>query len=194
VPANVTVNVTASDPDGAVSKVQFFIGSTMIGEDTSVPYSLNVTVETAPTSGLRFVARAVDNLGGEADSAPVDINFGPVNPPPIVISTQPQGQTVQEGGSVTFTVAATGGRGTLTYKWQRNGVDLGVTSPTLQLSNLALGAAGDYRAVVSDGVDSVNSAVATLTVTPRSGGSDVRLAGEIRQGLMRITATGGVVF
>lgn len=192
VPAEIVVNATATDSDGTIAKVEFYLGSSLVSEATSPPYSVGLRVEVAPAGGLRVTARAVDNLGGQADSAPVDILFGPVTPPPLVITAQPQPVTVQEGGTATFTVVASGGRGNLTYKWQRNGVDLGITTSTLQLSNIPATAAGNYTVVVSDGTDSVTSAPATLTVTPGTGGSDVRLALRILQGgLAQITITGG---
>jgi len=39
-PATITVSATASDPDGTVTKVDFFAGTTLIGTDTTSPYSI----------------------------------------------------------------------------------------------------------------------------------------------------------
>lgn len=36
--ANITINATASDPDGTITKVEFFQGSTKLGESTTSPY------------------------------------------------------------------------------------------------------------------------------------------------------------
>ena len=38
-PANVNLAATASDADGTVTKVEFFNGTTKLGEDTTAPYS-----------------------------------------------------------------------------------------------------------------------------------------------------------
>jgi hypothetical protein len=60
---NISTNIsaTASDPDGQVKKVEFFIGSSLIGTDSISPYSLSWT----PTQlGITTVlAKAIDNDG-----------------------------------------------------------------------------------------------------------------------------------
>ncbi|NJM94346.1 MAG: hypothetical protein HC842_06500, partial [Cytophagales bacterium] len=37
--ANITIQATASDSDGSVTKVEFYNGSTKLGEDSSSPYT-----------------------------------------------------------------------------------------------------------------------------------------------------------
>ncbi len=41
-PATVALNATATDSDGTVARVEFFSGSTKLGEDTSSPYSYSL--------------------------------------------------------------------------------------------------------------------------------------------------------
>ncbi|MHC1765052.1 MAG: Ig-like domain-containing protein [Verrucomicrobiia bacterium] len=191
VPASITVTANATDSDGSVERVQFFVGSSMIAETATAPYSTSFTVEEAPSGMLRLTARALDNLGGASDSAPVEVNVGGSTSTPITITAQPQSQTVAAGADATFRVAANGGRGPLTYRWRRNGVDLGATGPVLELQNVPVGAAGDYSVIISDGVASVTSAAATLTVT---GGAvnGIRVQGELLAGgLVQLTISGG---
>ncbi len=38
-PASITINATASDSDGTLTRVEFFQGTTKLGEDTTAPYS-----------------------------------------------------------------------------------------------------------------------------------------------------------
>ena len=67
VPVNVTVSASASDTDGTVARVDFYRGSTLIGYDTSSPYSVIWTSPPAGSYTLKAVAR--DNDGALTTSA-----------------------------------------------------------------------------------------------------------------------------
>jgi glucose/arabinose dehydrogenase len=69
-PAQVTINANASDSDGTVTKVEFFQGSTKLGEDTSAPYSF--VWSSVPAGNYTITAKAIDN-GGASASASVSI-------------------------------------------------------------------------------------------------------------------------
>lgn len=191
VPASITVTANAMDSDGSVERVQFFVGSSMIAETATAPYSTSFTVEEAPSGMLRLTARAIDNLGGASDSAPIEVNVGGSTSTPITITAQPQSQTVAAGAKATFRVAAHGGSGPLTYRWRRNGVDLGATGPVLELQNVPVGAAGEYSVIISDGVESVTSAAATLTVTGGAVNGIRVQAKRLAGGLVQLTISGG---
>jgi Bacterial Ig domain/IPT/TIG domain len=77
--SNITVTASASDSDGSVSKVEFFQGSTKIGEDTSSPYS--ITWNNVPGGIYSLYAVAYDNQNATSTSAPVNIQ---VNAAPVV--------------------------------------------------------------------------------------------------------------
>jgi hypothetical protein len=65
-PASITINATASDADGAVSKVEFYNGTTKLGEDASSPYSYTWTNVGGGTYSVRAVA--IDDRGGQASA------------------------------------------------------------------------------------------------------------------------------
>src|SRR4029453_17989293 len=74
-PATVNFAATASDPDGTVARVEFLNGSTVLGSDTTSPYTFswtNVAAGTYPVS-----ARAVDNLGATTTTTPISIRVNP---------------------------------------------------------------------------------------------------------------------
>jgi hypothetical protein len=56
----VTFTASASDSDGSVQKVQFYVGSTLVGTDTSSPFS---ATWSAPLGSHSVSAVATDNLG-----------------------------------------------------------------------------------------------------------------------------------
>jgi chitinase len=68
--ATVTINATASDSDGTVTKVEFFIDGTKIGEDTGSPYTYNWTAASGTHS---ITAKATDNGGAVKTSSAVSI-------------------------------------------------------------------------------------------------------------------------
>ncbi len=68
-PATVGLSATASDADGTVARVSFYVGSTLIGSDTSAPYTLSWSGVAAGTYSLTAVA--TDNTGATTTSAPV---------------------------------------------------------------------------------------------------------------------------
>ncbi len=79
---SITLRAEAQDSDGAVDRVQFFANSTKLGESTRAPYSL--TWPNMPAGRYNLTARAIDNLGGTTDTAPVTISVGGTGAPPTL--------------------------------------------------------------------------------------------------------------
>jgi hypothetical protein len=81
-----------------------------------------------------------------------------------VITTQPANQSVQEGGTVTFRVVATGDP-PLFYQWRKDGDDIDdATNTTYTIDSADTSDADDYDVVVSNNSGSTTSTVATLTI------------------------------
>ena len=70
-PATVNLTANASDTDGTISSVSFYNGTTLLGTDTSAPYSYSWTNVAAGTYSL--TAKATDNKGATTTSAAVAI-------------------------------------------------------------------------------------------------------------------------
>lgn len=86
------------------------------------------------------------------------------NAPPPSITAQPVSQSVDLGGSVTFSVTASGAP-TLTYQWFKNGTAItGATSSSLSLTNVQDSDAGSYTVVVANSVNVATSEPVALTV------------------------------
>ena len=74
--SNISLEASASDSDGSVSKVEFFSNGIKIGEDVTTPYSFVWNDVAAGTYTL--TARVTDDKGATATSAPVQITV--INP------------------------------------------------------------------------------------------------------------------
>ena len=70
---DIALAAEASDPDGSVAAVEFHAGGTLLGTDTSAPYTL--TWSAVPDGCYEITARAVDDLGAAA-VATVDVTVG----------------------------------------------------------------------------------------------------------------------
>ena len=88
-PANITLNATASDQDGSITKVEFYNGTTKIGEDTNSPYSISLSNMSA--TQYSFNAKAFDDKGASGDSQKISIAVNtsqtPVTQPIVTLPT-----------------------------------------------------------------------------------------------------------
>lgn len=98
--------------------------------------------------------------------------------PPPQLTSQPLSVTVDEGAPASFTTAATGS-GTLTYQWQRNGIDIaGATDTRYRVPSSVIGDSGaTYTVVVHGTGGNATSAPATLTVNGASASQTIGTAG-----------------
>ncbi len=154
-------NVSFSVSAGGTSPLSYqwqFNGGAIPGA-TSATFSLSNA--QAPNAGA--YTALVSNTAGSVTSAAATLTVNPVAVAPA-ITVQPSNQTATAGGSVGFSVTASG-TSPLTYQWQFNGATLpGATSQSLTLNNVQSANAGTYTVVVSNTAGSVTSVAATLTV------------------------------
>jgi hypothetical protein len=73
--SSISLEASASDIDGTVSKIEFFLGATKIGEDLSSPFALTHTL--GPVGSYTFTAKATDNDGAVTTSATATVNAQP---------------------------------------------------------------------------------------------------------------------
>lgn len=72
-PASVEFTANASDPDGSIAKVEFYVGQDMAGECLTPPYALTMDFDTAGTYVI--TAKVFDNLNASAISEPISITL-----------------------------------------------------------------------------------------------------------------------
>jgi hypothetical protein len=83
-----------------------------------------------------------------------------------VIGRDPLSRQACLGGTVVFSVAASG-EPPLSYRWQKDGIELpGATASTYTIAAATAGDQGDYRAVVDNALGTATSRAATLAIDP----------------------------
>jgi hypothetical protein len=97
----VTIEATASDPDGSVATVEFYSGFDYLGEDTTAPY--NFVWSSVPDGCYQVVARVIDNLGGvETDAVDITVGSGCGQSPylgsPYALPAKIQAEDFDAGG------------------------------------------------------------------------------------------------
>lgn len=124
-PATITIVANASDPDGTISKVEFFSGSVKLGERTTPPYSYIWSNVTEGTYSLNAVA--TDNLNSTKSSSLVSVTVekpSPGNKPPVIKITNPvSGKLFVAPVKININVVASDSDGTITKVEYFNGLN-----------------------------------------------------------------------
>ncbi|MEO8153036.1 MAG: PQQ-dependent sugar dehydrogenase [Rhizobacter sp.] len=122
-----TLSATAADSDGTIAKVQFYDGATLLGEDTSGPYTWSWTPTSAGAHNLS--ARATDNGGATTISAVVTVTVDPASgndtTVPTITLTAPTNLADGLTGTQTLTATATDNVGVVGVEFQVDGVIVG---------------------------------------------------------------------
>lgn len=116
-PATITIEATASDPDGSLIKVEFFRGNIKIGEKLTTPYSF--TWKEVPEGTYSLTAVATDNGNlktvSEAVSVTVIKSAAVVNQLPVIsISAPTKGSEFTSPATITIDINASDPDGSIT--------------------------------------------------------------------------------
>jgi hypothetical protein len=104
-PASITISANASDPENQLTRVDFYNGSTLLGSDTTAPYSFSWSNVAAGTYSLSAIAR--DAAGLTKQSTAVSVTVSPANRPPTVSLTSPtSGASFVAPASITISANA----------------------------------------------------------------------------------------
>lgn len=156
--STVSFSVTASGT--APLSYQWQKGGANISGATSATYS----IAAVGAGDVGTYAVVVSNSAGSVTSNGATLTVNAAASAPS-ITTQPSNQSATIGGSVSFSVTASG-TAPLSYQWRKDGASLpGATSSTYSIASVTSGDAGTYSVVVSNSAGSATSNDATLTVT-----------------------------
>ena len=140
------------------SSNQIILDTTLVDSGSRLYYYINYHFTITTPAGYDIVMHPLVAVYVSKTSAP----------DPIKLFTQPKSFKGITGSSYSLNVTVQGTGGSNKYQWYKDGTALtGETSSTLNFSALAESDAGDYTVVVSNGVSSVTSDTATVTVMPR---------------------------
>jgi len=107
-PASITIDASASDPDGTVVKVEFFNGTTKLGERTAAPWSY--TWKEVKEGTYNITAAAIDNSNARSVSTSVTVvvekSTPAANQAPLITISAPLNSNSFEA-PVTITLTAT---------------------------------------------------------------------------------------
>lgn len=91
-PASIAINTNASDPNGSISKVDFYNGAYYLGTTTTSPF--NYTWQNPAPGIYQLIAKATDNQNKTSTSKPVTVLVSaPGNTPPQISITSPTAST-----------------------------------------------------------------------------------------------------
>jgi len=108
--ATVTLTATASD-DGAVAKVNFYQGASLIASVASAPYTTS-WINVAPGT-YTITAQATDNTGLVTSSSPVHITVNANSPPSVALTTPASGASYRVPATVPLAASASDSDGTV---------------------------------------------------------------------------------
>ena len=164
-PVNTSITATAGDTDGTVASVAFYDGATLLGTDTTAPFSVGWTGATVGNHALSAIA--TDNLGATTASAIVTVTVeAPLTPP-----AAPTG-LVATAGNAQVGLSWSASAGAATYSVKRsttNGgpyttIATGITATAYTDPALTNGTVYYYVvSAVNAGGESANSAQVSAT-------------------------------
>ena len=183
-PATITLNANALDSDGSITKVDFYNGATLLGTDSSRPYSY--TWSNVSVGAFALTAKATDNSGATTTSATVNITvsntmcaaptFTPTAGTYNSIQTVTM-STTTSGASIRYTTDGTTPTSTVGTPYSTP-LTFSVTTTLKAIAYLS----GWTDSLVTSGVFVINNVVVTpeslsdgswnFTTIPRPSGSD----------------------
>jgi hypothetical protein len=164
----ITSALTASGTVGSAFSYSIAASNSPTSYSASgLPSGLSIDSSTGRISGTpdsagtaNVTINAENAVGSGSATLVITIAANPNAAP--TISSQPSGQTVDEGATVTFSVNASGAT---SYQWRKDGSPIaGATRSSYTVSGATTSDAGVYTVVVSNAAQSVTSSGATLVV------------------------------
>ena len=110
-PGTVTITADASDSDGTVASVDFYVNGVKAGSDDTSPYSYDWEVSSPGTYKLYVVA--VDDKGKEGKSSEITVQVVEQGAPEVSLTSPSDGAGIMPGDELVLTASASDEDGTI---------------------------------------------------------------------------------
>lgn len=162
-PVNIECNVIPESVPGSTVSYRWYKGLTPLTDKPGVTGSgtkaLRITNATPADAGTYTCVVTYDAIDVTLTSNPVDVEFG-TQP---VVTTQPLGDTLCEGQTLTLGASATGGG--LRYQWRKGTTTIpGATGAQYTIDAVTPASSGSYTLVITNDCGSVTTEIAEILV------------------------------
>jgi hypothetical protein len=162
--SSIAITSTATDSDGTIAKVEFFQGTTKLGEDLASPYTFTWT--GVPAGNYSLTARATDNQNAVTTSAAIPIVVAKPNVPPAVSLTSPvNNASFTPGSSITIASTATDSDGSIAKVEFFNGTTKLGEALTPPYSMLLVNAAAGNYSLTAKATDNQNAVTTSAAIS-----------------------------
>jgi sulfur relay (sulfurtransferase) complex TusBCD TusD component (DsrE family) len=166
-PAAINLAATVTANGHTITQVQFYNGATLLGADTSAPYSFAWTNVSAGSYSL--TARAVYDSGSTVTSTAATVTVTNVTPPSIALTAPANGASYAAPATINLAATVTANGHTITQVQFYNGATLLATDTSAPYSfawtNVSAGSYSLTARAVYDSGSTVTSTAASVTVT-----------------------------
>lgn len=170
--AAITLNATATDPDGTIANIKFYNGSVLLGTDNSAPYSF--TINNASAGSYKIFAKAINDKGLTSSSATLSIFVGSSQTgktPAVSLSAPANNASFAAPANITLNATASDQDGTVVAIQFYNGGTLLATDSTSPYSyTLKNAITGNYsfvaKVIDNKGLTNNSASVAVSVAAP----------------------------
>jgi chitodextrinase len=185
--STVSLTATATDSGSSVSKVDYYIDNSLVGTDTSTPYSFSWNTTGVALGAHTLQVKATDAVGNVSSSAVVNVTVADQSGPTVSITAPASGATVS-GSAATVSANASDNIGVAGVQFKLDGANLGAEDTTAPYSvnwdtTTATSAGHTLTAVARDAAGNnttsgtisvtVDNAAPTVSITAPTAGSSV---------------------
>ncbi len=170
--APVTIGANASDPDGNIFSVEFFVNNVSVGTDATYPYSVIWTPSSLGTFSI--TAKALDNAGNTVISAVVSVPVADPSAgvPTVSITSPASGSSFTVGSAQTIIATASDDGAIAGVQFYINGQPLGALVTTFPYkTNWTPSSPGNYSVTARATDDIGNQGTATAVAVTVTGGT-----------------------